>query len=1066
MNISAVQQQKIRDYLKSVTIRQSNVDELFDHIMSVLEADEQHASLSSEEIKVVINEQLGLLINTDHDKHQYRRLNTALGFLVFFIALLVYWCSMEPTVSFWDCGEFISAAFKMEVGHQPGAPFYLLIGKLFSLLAFGDVSRIAYWINFSSVVSSALTIMFLFWSITALALKSYRHEKLRSKTIQIMGAGLIGALAYMFSDTFWFSAVEAEVYALSSLFTAIALWSILKWEQSQNDRWLIGIAFLIGVSAGIHLLSLLTIPALALVYYYKKIAQPTIWGSVRALLLGCILLIIVQYGLLQYYILALFKMDLWFVNGLGLGFGSGAMFLIILSISFLYFGIRYSIKKQRYLLNLGFLCLGFLLFGMSSYTMIIVRANAKPSINLSNPDNMYALYNYLGRNNYIAAPLLYGPTFTSEQVDTEARGTTYRRGADRYEESGTRFKPIYNDNLLFPRTYSQHEKHIQFYRHWLNIPEDQGPSFADNIRFFTSWQLGVMYWRYFLWNFSGKQNDLQGYGDIRNGNWITGIKALDALRLGNQSQLPPGIVDNPGHNVFYGLPLVLGLLGLGWLWRKDKSAVAVLGTLFFFTGIAIIVYLNQSPLQVRERDYAYAGSFYVFAILLGFGFLLVSEFFGKLIPYRFGTYLAWGLCFIAVPVLMGSQGWDDHNRSGRTTALDWAKNYLNSCAPNAILITNADNDTYPLWYAQEVEGIRTDVRVVNYQFLHDAAFINALKKQVNASAPLPISLSDFTYREGERTYFPYMDYGIEDSVELKDLVAVMSSDDPRDQLQTSQGNYMNFMPSRNLKLSVDVDHLVDTQTIRQEQKSDAVKEMHWTFNRSYATKADLLIYDIIVSNNWERPVYFASSVSGDTYVGLDDYLYLEGYAYRLLPLQKKGEQRDKTQKTNTAVMYDNIMNNFDYSGFKKARYLDVESRRVLQSTWQMHNTLAFNLLEAGKVEKAKTLLHKSIDSLPVTNYSIADTLQKLSTVQNLYASHMEHVGNDLSTDTAEYIRAHLRYIASLRTDKQHAYREDLEIGLYVLEVLGNLTKTYHQTTVSERIQRMLGDFHETFQIQT
>lgn len=1065
MKLNVQQQREIRTYLKQVTIEQSNIDELFDHLITDLEQREATKQFDINEIKGLIDQEFDVLINTEKDKKFYQRVNSIAGFSIFFFALLIYWLTMEPTVSFWDCGEFIAAAFKMEVGHQPGAPLFLVIGKLFSFLALGDVSKVAYWVNFSSVLASAATIMFLFWTITDLVSKAYRNEKIKTKIASIIATGVIGASAYTVSDTFWFSAVEAEVYALSSLFTAITFWAILKWERYLNDRWLVFIAFMIGLSTGVHLLSLLTIPALALVYYFRKTKQNTTLGVVKALLVGCGLVAFVQFGILQYFVLAAFKIDLLFVNGFGYSFGSGALFFVLLIVSFVFLGIWYSARLGKYKLNLGLICMAFTLLGFSSYMMIIIRANANPPINLSDPDNAYSLYRYLGRTNYGSTPLLYGNTFDAQRVDSEATGDTYRRGNERYEVSGNTYKSTYDKNLIFPRTHSQEAHHVNFYKEWMGLEDGATPTFTQNLGFFASWQVGAMYWRYFLWNFSGRQNDIQGYGGIRNGNWITGIKPLDAIRLGNQNSLPSRIAANEGHNVFYGLPFLLGLAGIYWLFRKNRRTALVVMTLFFFTGLAIILYLNQDPMQVRERDYAYVGSFYAFAIFIGFGFLLVKDLFQRMMTHKPAWTAALLLCLFAAPFLMGTQGWDDHNRSGKTTALAWAKNYLDSCAPNAILFTNADNDTYPLWYVQEVEGYRTDVRVLNYQFLHEASFIDQMKDKVNASDPLPLSLSYDTYKAGERDYFPYVDYGITDSVELRDLIAVMTSDNKNDQVQMADGSYINSIPARNLKLTVDAGQLVDTNTIRPEQKSQVVPEMEWSFNRSYATKADLIILDIIANNHWERPIYFASSVSADTYVGLDQYLYLEGYAYRLLPLKPVDAEGEKIQRTNTEVMYSNVMNKLDFSAFHQTNYLDVESRRVINSTWQLNNALTANLINENKTGKARNVLSKSMKELPLRNYSVGDTLNKLNTVRNLYAADMIGEGNDLAKVTAEFVKEELSYISSLAPFHQIAYRDEAQIGLYVLDEFQRMTAQYQQVEIHKQIRQSLDQMLEAFMIE-
>lgn len=1064
MKTSAAQQQEIRWYLERIVVSKSNTDELFDHVLSDLEQRPVSEPLRMDQLKRRIDQEFVALINTEAELKQYSRRNTIAGFCLFIFALLVYWATMEPTVSFWDCGEFIAAAFKLEVGHQPGAPLFMMIGKLFSLLALGDTAKVAYWVNFLSVVSSAATIMFLFWTITALVRKVYQHEKIQSKTISILVAGAIGAAAYTFSDTFWFSAVEAEVYALSSLFTAVTFWAILKWEQHVDDRWLILIAFLVGLSTGVHLLNLLAIPAIALVYYYRKVARPTWKGSLTALLFGCLILGLIQVGLLQYFVLATFKADLLFVNVLGFPYGSGVLFFILLVAGLLIYGIRFAVRKQRYSLNMGLLCTAFVMLGFSSYTIIMLRAQAKPTINLSNPDNAYSLYNYLSRSNYGSTPLLYGNTFDAQSISNEVTGKTYRKGQERYEEAGNTYKTHYDKNLLFPRTYSQKAHHVAFYQQWLNLQEGESPSFTQNLGFFASWQVGVMYWRYFLWNFSGRQNDVQGFGGIQNGNWITGISALDELRLGSQSNLPPSVINNEGRNFFYGFPLLLGLAGIFWLYKRNRQVLGTVLTLFFFTGLAIIVYLNQDPMQVRERDYAYVGSFYAFAIFIGFGFLLVKDLLQRLGRPQFGLFGAGMACFVAVPLLMGIQGWDDHDRSGKTTALDWAKNYLNSCAPNAILITNADNDTYPLWYAQEVEGIRTDVRVVNYQFLHDPSFIDQLKGKVNDSEALPLSLTHDQYKAGVRDFFPYNDYGITDSVELSELLAVMTSEHQNDKVQMMDGSFMNFLPVRKLKLTVDPLTLLETKTVRPDQLDQVVSTLEWNFDKSYATKADLILMDLLVNNEWERPIYFAGSVSADTYMGLEDYLYLEGYAHRLLPLKKKDDEQ-KEQRTNSDVMHSNVVNKFVYSGFHNAKYLDEESRRVAGTTWQLNNALTENLLEEGKTRKAADVMAKSLKELPMRNYSIADTLIKLRTVKNLYELKQTEQANALVAATADFLSAELQYLSGMALKHQNAYVEDIQIGIYVLDELEKMTAAYQQGPVRQKLNTTLDRVIRGFEVE-
>ncbi|ALL05236.1 multidrug transporter [Pedobacter sp. PACM 27299] len=993
----------------------------------------------------------------------YCRINNLVGFLLFGIASLVYWLTMEPTVSFWDCGEFIAASAKIQVGHQPGAPLFLMIGKLFSLLAMGDTAKIAYWVNFSSVLFSGATIMFLYWTITAMASKLYSKEKTKLEMLGVIAAGVVGALAYTFSDTFWFSAVESEVYALSTLFTAIVFWAILKWEKSMDNRWLIFISFLVGLSIGAHLLSLLTIPAIVLVYYFKTTKKVSWFGTLKAFAIACLIVGFVQIVIVQYLVLIAAKFDLFFVNTLGFSFGYGAIAFILLLIGSISYGIYYSIQHRNHHLNLSLLCLAFIIFGFSSYFIILIRANAKPSINLSNPDNPFSLYSYLGRTNYGETPLLYGKTFDAKQTDFKENGTQYRKGSSKYEESGKSFKVEYDKNMLFPRMYSGKPNHENFYQQWMGMEKGQSPTMADNLSFFSSYQVGFMYMRYFFWNFVGRQNDIQGHGNLEDGNWLSGIKPLDAIRLGSQAKLPPSIQENKGHNVLFGLPFLLGMAGLLFLYKKNKPATLVIGTLFFFTGLAIILYLNQDPLQPRERDYTYVGSFYAFCIFIGFGVLAIKELLSRFVPQKMSLMVAALAGLLIAPTLMAVQGWDDHDRSGKTTARDWAANYLNSCAPNAILFTNADNDTYPLWYAQEVEGIRTDVRVICIQFLSDGDFINQLKRPQNKSAALPIAMAPEKYQQGVRDYIPYVDYGITDSVELKELLTVLTSDNKEDKLQMSDGSFENILPTKQLKMSIDADQLVKTNTIKSADKDKVTAQMEWKVDKSFIGKADLAMYDILVNNNWERPIYFATSVSPDTYIGLEKYLYLEGYAYRLLPLKTDPkDERDKSQVTNTAVMYDNVMNKMNFSGFKTAKYLDIESRSIAETTWTFHNTLATNLILAAKPEQAMAVMKKSAKDLPLKTYTIQDTINRFNTIRIFYELKDVQQASLMAKQTLSFLDLELQYISSLEPEQQRRRLRDIQVGLSIINGLEEMSRDHQQLELSKELKTKYNHYESLF----
>ena len=995
--------------------------------------------------------------------NRFQKINNIAGLAVFAIAGIVYWLTMEPTLSFWDCGEFLAAAYKLQVGHQPGAPLFLMIGKLFSLLAIGDTGKIAYFINFSSVLFSAATVMFLYWTITLLAVKLYKKEKSTMDMLTVIATGLIGALAFTFSDTFWFSAVEAEVYSLSMLFTAVVFWAILKWESKGNDRWLILIAFVIGLSIGVHLLSLLAIPAVVLVYYFKKTAKTTTFGIIKALGAAGLIWVAVQFVIIQYFVLFAAKLDLFFVNTLGFGFGYGAMAFIVLLAAGVTYAIQYSIKHKKYNLNLGMICLTFVLLGFSSYFLIIIRADAKTSLNLTNPDNAFSLYNYLGRTNYGETPLLYGQTFDANQVSAKDTYTKYRKGKEKYEVSGKGLKIEYDKNLLFPRTYSDKPPHVNFYRQWLNLAEGETPTFAQNLKFFTSYQMGFMYWRYFFWNFVGRQNDNQGQGNYSDGNWISGFKALDGARLGSQKHLPPSITGNEGYNRFYGLPLILGLAGLIFLYRRNRNDSLVVMSLFLFTGLAIIVYLNQDPLQVRERDYAYVGSFYAFAIFIGFGVFAIREWLSRFNAPKLSLITACLVGLLAAPVIMGAQGWNDHDRSGKTIALEWAKNYLNSCAPNAILFVTADNDTFPLWYAQEVEGIRTDIRVVNIQYLSDDAYINQMKVKLNQSAPLPISMANEKYVNGVRDYMHYFDYGFKDSVELKDLLAVMTSDEQADKLPLNDGTYENFLPTKKFMMTVDAAQVLKTGTVDAKDRDRIAPKMEWNYGKNVMFKYDLALIDILANNNWERPVYFESNVSEDTYIGLDKYLYLEGYALRLLPFKTDpaADKQEIMDKTNNDAMYDHMMK-FDLKGFKTAKYIDPESRRVAQGTWQITNTLSANLTQEGKLSQARDILVKGLREIPLKNSSIGDTINRFQTIQNLYAVNEVKSANALAVETLDFLDQELSYIASLEQGRYVSYERDIQLGMYVLANLDRVAAGYQQKELSKKINEKFKELQVKF----
>ncbi len=989
---------------------------------------------------------------------KYSKLNNLLGWLTFLVAASVYTLTLEPTVSFWDAGEFIAAAYKLQIVHQPGAPLFLMIQKVFSLFAGNDTSKIAYFMNMGSAIFSAATILFLFWTITALTKKILVKPDETPSTYQqivIFGSALVGALAYTFSDSFWFSAVESEVYAMSSFCTAIVFWAILKWEahadEPQADRWLIFIAYIMGLSIGVHLLNLLVIPAIALVYYFRRAKEVTPKGTFLALLIGIAILGFIQYGIIQYLIKLAAGFDLFFVNTLGMGFGSGVLFFATLLVGGIAYGIFYSIKKNKARLNFALICLSFIIIGYGSFAMLVIRAKANPTLNNSDPDNVFALLSYLNREQYGDRPLLYGEYFDSKPIDYKEGSEIYRKGKEKYEVAGKKFEQIYDRNTLLPRMYSSDPSHVGFYRDWMKLGESGSPTFTDNLGFLFSYQTGFMYMRYFAWNFVGRQNDEQGHGNLTDGNWISGIKAVDNLHVGGQDKLPKSQIDNISYNKFYALPLILGLIGAFWHFKRRERDAGIVGLLFFFTGIAIVLYLNQTPLQPRERDYAYTGSFYAFAIWIGLGVAAIAEFLQKKINAQTAGLAATVLGLLMAPGIMAKEGWDDHDRSSKYTARDFAIDYLESCAPNAILFTYGDNDTYPIWYVQEVENIRPDVRVVNLSLLGTDWYLRQMKEKVNQADGLPISMADDKFVQGVRDIIRFQDYGIKESIELKNILDILTSDNDQDKISYEDGSRDNFLPTKNFKLSVNPEQVLATQTVRPEQKDQITPALEWTYNKNYVTKAELGLIDILVNNEWKRPIYFAITVPSDNYMGLDKYLYQEGFAYRLQPLTPKTEESDT--HLNAQEMYNNLMNKFRYGNMRNASYLDPESGRMAVILMNTINMTAEELIKEGKVTEAKNLLNKCLEVIPSKINSLSFAIREYYLAELLYQVKETQKANTLAKATADYAIDQLNYLTDVAKTKSSINSNDIQLNLSILNELVNTTKANGQTGLSTDLEK-------------
>ncbi|PID89638.1 MAG: hypothetical protein CSA05_00130 [Bacteroidia bacterium] len=991
------------------------------------------------------------------DTKKYNQYNTILGWATFVIAALVYTLTMEPTASFWDCGEFITTSYKLEVGHPPGAPFFMILGRIFSLFAFGDVSKVAMMINLLSALASAFTILFLFWSLTHIARKIVvKNEKISlTNTILIFGSAFVGALAYTFSDTFWFSAVEGEVYALSSLFTAVVFWAILKWENEADsqhaNRWLILIAYLIGLSIGVHLLNLLAIPAIVFVYYFKK-HKTDVKGIVYASLISIALLGGIMYGIIPGVIKIAAKFEYLFVNGFGMPFHSGAIFYAFLLSTVIVGGLYYTHKKKKVLANTILLAFTVILIGYSSFTMIVIRSFANPPMDQNSPENVFTLLSYLNREQYGDRPLIYGQYFNAPIRGYEEGDPIYAQKNGKYEAIDKKIIRKYDRAFqsIFPRIYSDQKEganHVQGYKDWIGLsttPKTK-PSFGQNLKFFFKYQVGWMYLRYFMWNFAGRQNDIQGHGEVLHGNWISGIPFIDNLRLGDQSKLPEYLKNNKGRNTYFFLPLLLGLLGVFYTYKKDKEQFSIISLLFIFTGVAIVVYLNQTPYQPRERDYAYAASFYAFSMFIGLGVLGLFDLIKKYVSPKSGAIGTSLACVLFVPVIMGAQNWDDHDRSNRYTARDFAKNYLNSCAENAILFTNGDNDTFPLWYAQEVEGIRTDVRVINLSYLNTDWYIDQMKRKAYLSDPVPFSMSLEQYGQGKRDVVYIME-SIKRHYNIRDLIDFVASDERKTKAQ--QGNEIyDIMPSKKFLAPVDSLKVLQNGTVSPKAAHLIVDALRWETPREHIRKNELMVLDLLATNNWERPIYFAITVGPGSYMNLQKYFQLDGMAYRLVPI-KTESKFGETGRVDTDVLYENLMNKFVWGGIDNPDvYLDENNQRMLMNMKSNFARLAMELIQEGKRDSAVNVLDKCVDLMP--NKNVPYNYYNILLAEAYYKANEIQKANEMMKILAQTTYEELDFLLSLDAEKAKFVTNNKQRDLAILAEIIRRAKQYKQTELAQ-----------------
>jgi hypothetical protein len=1051
----------------------------------------------------------------------YQKLNRIIGLALFVFASLVYIMTSEPTASFWDCGEYIATAFKLQVGHPPGAPIFQLIGRFFSLFAFGDTAHVARMVNTMSALSSGLTITFLFWSITMLAKKLFKDSPMdKPRMIAILGSGIVGAVTYTFTDSFWFSAVEGEVYAMSSLFTAMTFWAILKWEtvagEPHSYRWLLLIAYMIGLSIGVHLLSLLTIPAIVFVFFYKNYNIPGWKGFLLAFGISLLLVATVLYGIVPEIVSLFANTELVFVNYLGLPFNSGTFFFMLLIAAIVVVGLLYTLsdnklypkliigmsavllilfmletssagdffgrviaaaaivglfyfwRHKKTLLNSVIISFAFILMGYASFFMLVIRSNADTPIDENNPENAISLLSYLNREQYGSFPLIYGQYYNAPLTEREDGKPVYGRDdkAGKYVVIDDRKStvPVYDPQYMtiFPRMWNnQEDRYAEDYKNWAGIKNDPDnkhiPTFSENLRYFFRYQLNHMYFRYFFWNFVGRQNDGQGmYADILNGNWISGIGFIDKARLGPQDI--PASLSNKARNTFYFLPLLFGLFGFYYHYKKNAKDATVVFLLFLMTGIAITVYLNMHSPQPRERDYAYAASFYAFAMWIGLSVLGLYELLTKKLKPQMAAIVSTTAAFLLVPVIMGANTWNDHDRSGRYTALETAKNYLNSCAPNAILFTNGDNDTFPLWYAQEVEGIRTDVRVCNLSLLNTDWYIDQMVRKAYDSDPVPFSLPRQLYRNGSHdvTYLVEQD-NIKDYVEVKDLFNILEKDEKKLQINTGRG-IADYFPTKKFKVTVDPAVAVKTGTVSPEEAGQ-VTDLEWRYSGSAITKNYLMMFDLIANNNWERPIYYVSTTGREVYIGLDDYMELEGFAYRLVPIRHKTE-KNETGVVNTDAMYDNLMNKFVFNISKPGFLVSDDVYRMTVTMRNAYSRLAEALVAENKMDKAIAVCDKIQQMVPdkVTPYNYFN----LGIATSYLKAGEKEKGTEILERMISIQDEQLAYFFSFPSDKQPYLISDIQQGLAVLHAISQAADETGEKEISKKAEETLDLYYNLY----
>lgn len=996
--------------------------------------------------------------------------NNVIGFLVFGIAAFTYLSTIEPSTSLWDTGEFIAASYKLQVVHPPGAPFFLMFNRLFAMLA-GNPENVAMMVNASSGLVSALTVLFLFWSITAISRKMFGFKASEvpfEKIVPIISSGIIGALAFTWSDTFWFSAVEGEVYALSITFMGAIFWLMFKWDERAdnpgNARWLILIAFLIGLSMGVHLLSLLVTPALAFIYYFRKF-EPSRKGILITSGVGLAILAFFNVGVLKILPAIAAKIELLFVNSFGLPFWSGIFFAVFLFFGLSAYGIYYSHIKGKVVLNIAIISFVTVLISYSSYAMVVIRSNANPSLDMNDPETVFNLISYLNREQYGDRPLVKGPDFTVNPTGYDDGGAIWEKSEDEYIKVGYRKIPRYNDQDMtyFPRLGDTRADRQRDYRKWLDLKNNEKPTFNDNIKFFFRYQLGHMYWRYFAWNFIGRQNGEQGFGhDFRNGNWLGGVPFLDNIfaNVGPQEELPYEQRWDKGFNKLYYLPFLLGILGLIFHFKQSRESFAIVTIFFVMTGIALIVYSNQPPIEPRERDYVLVGSFFAFCIWIGMSVFFISNLLEKALKPRLAAIAAFAIALVAGPINMVRAEWDDHDRSHRYIPREFAKNYLKSCGENAVLFTNGDNETYPVWYVQEVEGYRTDVRTINLSLLSTDWYHKQLRNDNYESEGLFFSIPVEKLVEGKRDYARFqrntnvVPQG--QSADVKDIIDFIASDDQRTKLTYGMGETEDYYPVKQVHMDVDKKAALKNGVVEERYADRIVDQMKFNINKNIMLRGDILLMDFIAHNNWKRPVCFAITSGSSAYMGLQKYFRFDGMVYTLTPIlsEEKENQQQQDGWVNTDRLYDLIMNQYEWGNMdSRELFIDGVMIKQCKNYRSVFARLAEELIKENDFERAENVLDKCLEVTPEYNVPFDITLYPI--VESYYRIGQKEKGMDLAQQIAEHAEIDLNYYSKVDREKQKQVRDEIGRALFLLQRFQALAERAGQEEFAASLKQSL-----------